>query len=164
MPTTSSTGDPLIFAEMTEAAANYLGQRLSQIDPWLSYPYPAASLQRFLSADDPCARRQVIRVGSDIAGVLVVRSNWMRGPYIHLLAVLPDWQGRGLGRAAIATVEREARERGDRNLWIAASDFNAGALRLYQRLGFSVVATLDDLVRDGRAEILMRKRLIHTAA
>ena len=44
-------------------------------------------------------------------------------------------------------------------LWIAASEVNAHARQLYERLGFREIAKLDDLVCDGRAEILYRKRL-----
>jgi ribosomal protein S18 acetylase RimI-like enzyme len=42
---------------------------------------------------------------------------------------------------------------------VAASDFNSGALRFYERHGFVRVAALEGLVAEGRSEILLRKRL-----
>ena len=72
---------------------------------------------------------------------------------------MPAWQGRGLGSALLLWLEREARAAGERNIWVAVSEINAAAIRLYERHGFKQAAKLDDLVYDGRAEILMRKRL-----
>ena len=83
----------------------------------------------------------------------------MRGPYIQFLAVLPPYQRQGLGSAVVAWVEAQARLGEERNLWIAASEINTDARRLYEHLGFREVAKLDDLVCKGRAEILYRKRL-----
>jgi len=56
-------------------------------------------------------------------------------------------------------MEREARAAGERNLWVAVSEINTDAQRLYERHGFIQAARLDDLACDGRTEILMRKRL-----
>ena len=54
-----------------------------------------------------------------------LRLNWMRGPYVQFLAVLPPFQCQGLGTALLAWVEAQARAEGERNLWIAASEINA---------------------------------------
>ncbi|MEI9902060.1 MAG: GNAT family N-acetyltransferase [Hyphomicrobium sp.] len=69
-------------------------------------------------------------------------------------------QGRGLGAAFLAFMEREARAAEERNLWVAASEINVDAIRFYERHGFMATARLDDLAYDGRAEILFRKRLV----
>ncbi len=55
---------------------------------------------------------------------------------VHDLAVLPDCQGRGIGRRLLAEVERRARERGCCKLTLEVHATNAGAKRLYQRVGF----------------------------
>ena len=83
----------------------------------------------------------------------------LRGPYLQFLGVLPTFQRLGLGRAMLTWFEKEARARGERNLWVATSDFNQNALRFYEHQGFEHAAVLDDLVRDGISEILLRKRL-----
>ena len=56
-------------------------------------------------------------------------------------------------------IEDSARAEKARNVWVAASDFNAGAIRLYERHGFARVAVIDSLVSDGRDEVLLRKKL-----
>ncbi len=55
---------------------------------------------------------------------------------IHDLAVLPDFQRRGIGRALIAEVERRARERECCKITLEVLDSNTGAKRLYEAVGF----------------------------
>ena len=39
---------------------------------------------------------------------VALRTPWLYGPYIALLAVLPDFQGRGIGSAVLRHVEEDA--------------------------------------------------------
>jgi diamine N-acetyltransferase len=152
-------GTPFIATPMTEAEAGPLAEAVAALEPWLTYAYPAHKLAAYLARPEPGAPRFVLRRQGKIAGGVGLRLNWMRGPYIQFLAVLPRFQCQGLGSAAITWVEAQARASDEPNLWIAASEINAHARRLYERLGFREIAKLDDLVCEGRAEILYRKRL-----
>jgi GNAT superfamily N-acetyltransferase len=148
------------LAPATGADAVTLGAAIAAMEPWASYPIAAETLTAFLAEVEPGAPRLAVHAGGVLAGVIAVRTNWLRGPYVQLLALLPAAHGRGLGTRLLAFVEAEARTAGERNLWIAATATNAGALRLYARCGFVATATLPGLVRDGHSEILLRKRLI----
>jgi ribosomal protein S18 acetylase RimI-like enzyme len=150
---------PFIAQPMTEADAGPLAEAVSVLEPWRSYDYPAAKLADYLARHEPGALRFVLHYDGKLAGGMGLRLNWMRGPYVQFLAVLPPFQCQGLGSALLDWVEAQSRAVGERNLWIAASEINTHARRLYERLGFREVATLDDLVCDGRAEVLYRKRL-----
>jgi GNAT superfamily N-acetyltransferase len=152
-------GAPFLAQPMTEADAGPLAEAVSALEPWRTYAYPADKLAAYLARHEPGAPRFVLHHEGKLAGGMGLRLNWMRGPYVQFLAVLPPFQCQGLGSALLAWVEAQARAGGERNLWIAASEINAHARRLYERLGFREVANLDDLVCDGRAEILYRKRL-----
>lgn len=147
------------LTRMTPGEALLAGALCAAIEPWLSYPFELTELTAFFAEHEPQAPRFTLHVEERFAGALVVRLNWMRGPYVHMLAVAPEYQGRGLGTAVLSFVEGEAHRGGARNLWIAATDSNAGARRIYRRFGFVEAATLDGLVRDDRTEILMRKKL-----
>jgi len=137
-----------------------LAQAFASMEPWVSYAYPASAMVTYLAATEPGAPRFAVRCGDAIAGVAGLRLSWLRGPYIQLLALLAPFQRRGIGSAFLDWAEAEARTAGQRNLWIAASEINDDAMRLYERKGFAAVARLDDLVCEGFAEILMRKRLL----
>jgi GNAT superfamily N-acetyltransferase len=55
---------------------------------------------------------------------------------LHDLAVLPDFQGRGIGRAILAEVERQARRAGCCKITLEVHDTNERAKRLYAETGF----------------------------
>jgi ribosomal protein S18 acetylase RimI-like enzyme len=55
---------------------------------------------------------------------------------VHDLAVLPDYQGRGIGRRLLAAAEERARVRGCIKLTLEVLETNGGARRLYQSFGF----------------------------
>lgn len=149
----------LIAEPMTNNEAGPLAQAVSVLEPWRTYGYPAEKLAGYLAKSEAGAPQFILRRDGEVAGGIGLRLNWMRGPYIQFLAVLPPFQCQGLGSAVIAWVEAQARAGEERNLWIAASEINTHARRLYERLGFCEVAKLDDLVCEGRSEILYRKRL-----
>jgi len=152
-------GDTLLVSALSADEGAALGNLFAGIDPWAAYGYPASVMANFLSSFEPGAPRLRLSVGGTTAGAAVIRPGWLRGPYMQFLALVPGMQGRGLGSALLSFIESEARAGKERNLWVAASEINGGAIRLYERHGFKRVATLDELAWDGRAEILFRKRL-----
>lgn len=153
------TGEPLALKPIAFEDAAPLAAALAAMLPWSVYPYPAEGIRHYLVTEEPGAPRYALTIGGTTAGVAGLRLGWLRGPYLQMLAVLPAFQGHGAGRRVLDWMEREARLRGERNLWVCASEFNDGALRFYERAGFTRVAPLDGLVSDRIAEILMRKRL-----
>jgi GNAT superfamily N-acetyltransferase len=145
------------LAPMDAAAAAVLGERLAAMDPWLRLGYPVERLERYLATDSPALARYRIEVDGELAGALTVRWPWLHGPYLELLALLPQAQGRGLGGALLQWLATQAAP--SRNLWVVVSAFNAGARRFYARHGFVEVGAVPGLVRDGFDEILLRRRL-----
>jgi GNAT superfamily N-acetyltransferase len=141
------------------ALAGDLARGLAAMDPWRTLGFSAQALQAYLGRDDPALQRYVADVGGWPGGVLALRRPWLRGPSVELLAVFADQQGRGIGKAMLDWACDQARQAGEPNLWACVSDFNAPARAFYARQGFAEVAPLSDLVAEGRAEILLRKRL-----
>jgi diamine N-acetyltransferase len=135
-----------------------LAQALAVMDPWAGLGYGQTALERYLGRDDGALTRWVIQRGEGTAGLLALRSPWLRGPYIELFAVLPAHQGLGLGGKVLDWAARSAAEVAP-NLWACVSDFNAPARAFYARHGFVEVTGLDGLVSAGNAEILLRRRL-----
>jgi ribosomal protein S18 acetylase RimI-like enzyme len=136
-----------------------LAQVFAGIDPWVHYPYETAALAAYLGGPEPDAPRFALTCAGTAVGAVGLRLNWLRGPYLQFLGIVPEAQGHGLGAACLAWLEREARAGAERHLWVLVSGFNARARAFYERHGFALAATLDDLVRDGSRELLMRKRL-----
>ncbi|HEY8193447.1 MAG TPA: GNAT family N-acetyltransferase [Hyphomicrobium sp.] len=148
------------FEAMTPFTAETLGPLLARIDPWDRHKYTPSALTAYLAAEEPGAPRFAINVGRGHAGAIGIKRDWLRGPYLQFLGLLPAYQRQGIGTSVLDWFESEARATRAQNLWVAASDFNARALSFYEKHGFSRVATLDALVTEGSSEILLRKRLV----
>jgi GNAT superfamily N-acetyltransferase len=148
----------LALAPMTAELAQFFGPELAAIEPWSHINYPASHMTAFLAAIDPALTRNAVFAGDRPAGVIVVRSPWLHGPYLQLLALLPPFQSRGLGAHLLRWFEQQAKPH-NRWLWLCHSGFNTRAGAFYARHGFEVAAALPDLLVDGEDEVLMRKRI-----
>jgi GNAT superfamily N-acetyltransferase len=62
---------------------------------------------------------------------------------IHDLAVLPDWRGKGVGRALLAGAETRARQEGCCKLTLEVQEDNVRARGLYESFGFGDFAIGD---------------------
>jgi len=143
---------------MSDAHAHGLAVAFAQIDPWKRLRQSAQTIEEILRGREPGARSYLIRVGQSPAGAIVVNAPWLLGVYLKFLGILPDYQGVGVGAAALGWLEQEAQGTCD-NLWVCTSAFNARAEDLYRAHGFDRVAVLEDLIVEGEDEILMRKRI-----
>ncbi|MBX9925610.1 MAG: GNAT family N-acetyltransferase [Hyphomicrobiaceae bacterium] len=154
---------PVYLTPVTVREATALGTMVARMPPWLGYPgMSAAGLTSFLAQEEPGTPRFAVHSDGDLAGTMTVRTNWFRGPYIQLLALAPTAQRTGLGSRLLDFVEAEARRDRQRQIWVAATATNHGALRFYERHGFVRTAEIDGLVADGIVECLLRKRLTYS--
>jgi ribosomal protein S18 acetylase RimI-like enzyme len=152
-------GRALSLAPIAATSAESLGRAVSEIGPWAHYGRsPEQVTQRLLATGDGVARYQVM-CGAEIAGVIAIQREWLLGPNLQMLAVLPLFQKVGIGARILDWYEAEARTANARNIWLCVSGFNNGAIRFYVRHGFEMKAVLDSLLRRGDDELLMRKQL-----
>jgi ribosomal protein S18 acetylase RimI-like enzyme len=151
-------GGALLLDPPDRASAAAVAPAICAMDPWLTLGMPPDRMAAFLVKEDAHCYRKLMRYGDELAGVVAVRSPWLNGPYLNLLAVFPLFQGLGIGSAIIGWMESEMAG-GAGNVWLCASEFNARAIAFYERHGFMRVAHLTDLVTPGFAELLMRKQL-----
>ena len=152
-----SGGAPVTLVPLEPRSCRSLAAAIVAMEPWSVMKYPADRLAVFLASPDAGATRYLVRVGENEAGVVSVRHPWLKGPYLELLALLPEAQNRGIGSRVIAWFESTALSHRARNLWVCASSFNARAVRFYERHGFARAVTLPGLVADGYDEVLLRK-------
>jgi ribosomal protein S18 acetylase RimI-like enzyme len=103
------------------------------------------------------ADRQVWVLEHDgrIAGILVLE----QGPHGLLLdniAVLPQWRGRGFGRALIEFAEAESRRRGFGEIHLYTHALMSENIALYRRIGFVETHRVSE---KGYNRVYMTKRL-----
>jgi ribosomal protein S18 acetylase RimI-like enzyme len=144
--------------QLDDRAAKKLGVAIASMDPWRTLRIGPETIARQLLEPEDHLRQHEICLKKECAGAIVVRAPWLYGPYISLLAILPDYQAMGLGAAVLRKVANETKPR-PKNIWVCVSSFNQRAQRFYTRNGFEHVGTLPGLIRPKFTELLMRKRL-----
>ncbi|HUX40722.1 MAG TPA: GNAT family N-acetyltransferase [Rectinemataceae bacterium] len=80
----------------------------------------------------------------------IIASVWLtddgRRLYVHHMAVLPEWQGKGLGKRLMSVSVAIAAERGLQMKLEVARD-NERALALYRRFGFEGLGDYEVMIR-----------------
>ncbi len=107
-------------AEVDAAAFDLLWQNSL---PALELAYPQAELATVVEAD-----------GQILGYQLSTRNQF--GAHLARLAVRPDLQGRGIGRALVADLVQQADGRGLYHLTVNTQSDNAASLALYKKIGF----------------------------
>lgn len=91
------------------------------------------------------------RVEGEVVGVAVVRLHTARAAELHVMGVLPQWHGRGVGRALVREVEATLKREGVRFFQVktvgpsSPDPHYAQTRAFYRRLGFM---TLEEHLSD----------------
>jgi [ribosomal protein S18]-alanine N-acetyltransferase len=141
---------PLGSREEAEACA----RMMAGTEPWITLQRDEAACLRVVQ--DETRERYVACDGERLAGLLILNLKGAFVGYVQTVCAAPEYRGKGVGTALVAFAE-ERIFRDHRNVFICVSDFNLGARRLYERLGYRLVGELTDYVVAGHAELLLRK-------
>ncbi len=131
---------------------------LTQSEPWTILGYGPSDWERYFSPLPQGRERFVIARDGEVAGVAVVRQNFLLGDYLELFGIAPAARGQGLGTVLLKHVESLVFGR-THNLFACVSDFNIDARGFYRRHGYQEIGSLPDLIVRGSAEIFLRKTL-----
>ena len=127
---------------------------MSRTDPWITL---GMDYHQCLKAfDGECKEIYMARSGGVIAGFIILQVSGTFSGYIQTVCISEDHRGKGLGTSLIEFCEKRTLEFSP-NIFICVSSFNKGAYDLYQRLGFRLVGVLDNFVKEGFDELLLRK-------
>jgi ribosomal protein S18 acetylase RimI-like enzyme len=148
---------PTIRAYRTDDREGVI-RMLADSDPWKRLGYTAMHWERLFSPLPPGREGYVLEQDGIVAGLALLRRQFLFGDYLELLAIAPSTQRKGLGRALLNHMERIVFARCT-NLFACVSDFNAAARQFYERNGYVEVGPLPDLLMPGTSEILLRKTI-----
>jgi ribosomal protein S18 acetylase RimI-like enzyme len=82
----------------------------------------------------------------ELAGILALTAVRKQTAHIPQVAVAPRFQGTGVGTALMRTSFAELARRGFEEVSLTVTDLNAGAVRLYERIGFETFRTFGGFV------------------
>jgi len=102
----------------------------------------------------------VAQIGERVAGYAIVLLHGNTSlARLYSLAVAPEWRGRGLAQQLLAAAEAGAAEQGCVELRLEVREDNAGAIALYQRLGYRRFGYVSDYYEDHQPALRMEKQL-----
>jgi [ribosomal protein S18]-alanine N-acetyltransferase len=148
---------PIIRAYRPDDGAIVI-RMLADSDPWKRLGYTAGHWERLFTPLPRGREGYVIEQEGMVAGLALLRRQFLFGDYLELLAIAPSTQRTGLGCTLLNHLERIVFARST-NLFACVSDFNTSARQFYQRNGYLEVGPLPDLLMPGAAEILIRKTI-----
>jgi ribosomal protein S18 acetylase RimI-like enzyme len=96
----------------------------------------------------PASRMAVHRPTQQLAGIITVTGVRPHTAHIPQVGVGPAFQGLGVGTALMAAAFRDLAEDGFEQVTLTVTEANAGAVRLYQRLGFETFKTFGAFIYD----------------
>ena len=99
-----------------------------------------AALRASLFGPAPAAEAVIARAGAEPVGFAVWFDSYStflgrRGLYLEDLFVVPEWRGRGVGRALLTHLAQVAVERGCGRMEWSVLNWNQPAIRFYRSLG-----------------------------
>jgi [ribosomal protein S18]-alanine N-acetyltransferase len=134
----------------------YCASLLLDTDPWKKLGYdPGRCMSAF---EGPCKEVWVLKIAGNIKGFAVLQVCGSFKGYIQTICIHNDFRGQGLGTILLKFCETRILEYSP-NIFICVSAFNTGALKLYQGAGFKIVGVLEDFIKKGYNEILLRKTI-----
>jgi GNAT superfamily N-acetyltransferase len=138
-----TAADALEAAVVTQScrlqSREFFGESREKIENWINAVYPAGNENAF------GARHEAVLACRDeagkIAGVVLTAvygygESWGPVAWVREIAVLPQQQGKGYGRALVESALNYGLERGAKNAFLMADDCNAHAISLYRSIGF----------------------------
>ncbi len=129
-------------------------QMMAASDPWITL---GMNYEQCLpSFDGPCKEIYVAEYENKIAGFVILQLCGTFKGYIQTLCISEDLRGRGLGKKILQFCEQRILKISP-NIFICVSSFNKGAIKLYQEFGFQLIGELENFVKEGFTELLLRK-------
>jgi ribosomal-protein-alanine N-acetyltransferase len=127
---------------------------MSKTDPWITL---GMKYDQCLKAfEGNCKEIYVIKYRKEIAGFVILQVCGTFSGYIQTICVGEDYRGKGFGTKLLQFCESRILKFSP-NVFICVSSFNKGAMKLYYNFGFKLVGELDNFVKEGFTELLLRK-------
>ena len=127
---------------------------MSKTDPWITLGMNFDQCLKAFEGD--CKEIYIINYGKDIAGFVILQVCGTFSGYIQTICIREDYRGKGFGTKLLKFCEERILKFSP-NIFICVSSFNKGAIKLYYEFGFKLVGELDNFVKEGYTELLLRK-------
>lgn len=127
---------------------------MSKSDPWITLEM---SFDQCLKAFEGKTKEvYVMKKENQIAGFVILQVEGTFKGYIQTICVNENYRGKGFGNKLLLFCEERILKISP-NIFICVSSFNKGAIKLYYEFGFKLIGELENFVKEGFTELLLRK-------
>jgi ribosomal protein S18 acetylase RimI-like enzyme len=127
---------------------------MTKTDPWIRLEM---NYDQCLKAFDGSSKEiYIILLENEIAGFVILQMEGTFKGYIQTICIDEDYRGKGFGKKLLEFCEERILKVSP-NIFICVSSFNKGAIKLYYDFGFKLIGELEDFVKEGFTELLLRK-------
>lgn len=127
---------------------------MSVSDPWITLAMNVDQCRK--AFEGPYKEIYLLEIENIIAGFVILQIAGTFKGYIQTICINELYRGRGLGKKLLQFCEERILKISP-NIFICVSSFNKDAIRLYERFGFKLVGKLENFVKEGFTELLLRK-------
>ncbi|MBI5916565.1 MAG: GNAT family N-acetyltransferase [Bacteroidetes bacterium] len=138
--------DPTVFGECAKMMA--------ASDPWTTLQMTCE--QCLAAFNGECKEIYILEKDRQIAGFVILQMCGTFRGYIQTLFVSEPFRGKGLSKMLLVFCEERILKVSP-NIFICVSSFNEIAKKIYLDYGFRQVGVLDNFIKKGFDEILLRK-------
>ena len=129
-------------------------QMMSVTDPWITLDM---NYEQCLKAfEGACKEIYVIETENVVAGFVIIQTCGTFSGYIQTICIDEPYRGKGFGKKLLQFCEERILKFSP-NIFICVSSFNKGAINLYYEYGFKLIGELENFVKEGFTELLLRK-------
>ena len=128
--------------------ARVCARMMAESEPWISLKRGYQESLKILT--EPMREVYAARLREEIVGTFE--------GYIKSVCVSPAHRGQGIGSILMNHAEERVFSETP-NVFLLVSDFNRGARKLYERLGYEEIGEFKDFITRGHSEVLMRKSI-----
>ena len=148
--------DDKVLIRLTNNLQDYAvcARMMSLTDPWITLEMDYEQCLKAFEGE--CKEIYVIEFENVIAGFVILQTAGTFSGYIQTICMDEAFRGRGLGRVLLHYCDERVLKFSP-NLFICVSSFNKGAIKLYYDFGFKLVGELENFVKQGFTELLLRK-------
>ncbi len=127
---------------------------MAKSDPWITLEM---NYDQCIKAFDGALKEiYIVRLNNEIAGFVILQMGGTFKGYIQTICISEAYRGKGIGKKLLQYCEKRILMISP-NLFICVSAFNKGAIKFYKAFGFKQIGELENFVKEGFTELLLRK-------
>jgi len=127
---------------------------MSLTDPWITLEMSYDQCLKAFEGD--CKEIYVVVIENIIAGFVIIQTCGTFSGYIQTICIDKAFRGKGFGKKLLQFCEERILKFSP-NVFICVSSFNKDAAKLYYEFGFKLIGEMENFVKAGFTELLLRK-------